>query len=69
MADDIDRASEREEVERAAVLAAHFRKASSGAAVPRGYCLFCGEDFEQGSKKIYCDASCAERHDVQIKRK
>lgn len=69
MSDEIDRASEREERERAAVIAAHFTKVQSARAVPQGYCLNCGEDFEAGSKKIYCDAECATEHAAHLKRK
>lgn len=69
MADDMDRASEREERERAAAIAAHFQKAQAGHAVPQGYCLNCGEDFDAGSKKIYCDADCASEHAAHLKRK
>lgn len=69
MADDMDRASEREERELAAVIAAHYQKAPANNAVPQGYCLNCGEDFDAGSKKIYCDADCAEQHAAHLKRK
>lgn len=69
MADDIDRASEREERERAAAIAAHSQKAPAVHAVARGYCLNCFEDFEAGSKKIYCDADCANEHAAHLKRK
>lgn len=69
MSDDIDRASEREDRERAAAIAAHFQKAQAVHAVPQGYCLNCGEDFPDGSKKIYCDADCAEQHAAHLKRK
>lgn len=69
MADDIDRACEREELERAAVIAAHQAKAPAVQAVARGYCLNCFEDFEAGSKKIYCDADCANEHAAHLKRK
>lgn len=69
MSDDIDRASEREDRERAAAIAAHFQKAPAIHAVPQGYCLNCFEDFEDGSNKIYCDAACAQQHAVKLKRK
>lgn len=69
MADDIDRACEREDRERAAAIAAHFQKAPAVKAVARGYCLNCGEDFPEGSKKIYCDADCANDHAAHLKRK
>lgn len=69
MSDDIDRASEREDRERAAAIAAHFHQAKAVNAVPQGYCLNCGEDFPEGSKKIYCDADCANEHAAHLKRK
>lgn len=69
MADDIDRACEREERERAAMIYAHFQKEPAIHAVPQGYCLNCGEDFPEGSKKIYCDAECANEHAAHLKRK
>ena len=69
MADDIDRACEREERERAAMIAEHLQKEPAVKAVARGYCLNCFEDFEAGSKKIYCDAECANEHAAHLKRK
>ena len=69
MADEMDRAAEREDNEREAALAAHFRKAPPVHAVARGYCLNCFDDFDEGSKKIYCDARCAEQHAIKLKRK
>lgn len=69
MSDEIDRESEREDRERAAAIAAHLNKPAAVQAVARGYCLNCGEDFAEGSKKIYCDAECATEHAAHLKRK
>lgn len=69
MSNQFDRAQELEEKERAAAIAAHFHQAKAVNAVPQGYCLNCGEDFPEGSKKIYCDADCANEHAAHLKRK
>lgn len=69
MADEMDRAAEREDLARAEAIAAQLRKAPPVKAVARGYCLNCFEDFEEGSSKIYCDAGCAEQHAIKLKRR
>lgn len=67
MADQFDQASDREMDDRDAAIAyrlAHPVKASASA---KGFCLYCRDDFEPGSPKLYCDGICADRHASRLK--
>lgn len=65
MADEFDRASELEQLTTELAIKAQLRAALGAQKVdPVGYCLnpLCGEDFDEGSPRLYCDAGCEREH-------
>jgi hypothetical protein len=71
MPDDFDRAQDRVETDLALSIAVQQQAAQRAAAArkhpimanrirPTGFCqnLFCGEEFERGSLKLYCNSGC-----------
>ena len=61
--DDADRASEREDIARAAALEAVRRRFDS--LPPLGCCYYCGEALRAG--KRFCDSDCRDDYDRQEK--
>lgn len=64
--DDADMTAERAEREAPYLLRA-AKKPEGPAAV--GYCLHCGEPFENGSTKRFCDSVCRDDFQYQENRK
>lgn len=65
MADEFDRASELEQLATEYAIQAQLRVSRETPKVePEGYCLnpLCGEDFDEGSPRIYCNADCEREH-------
>ena len=59
--DDADRASEREDIARAAALEAARRRVKAMPSL--GYCYYCGEALRAG--KRFCDADCRDDYERQ----
>jgi hypothetical protein len=67
MADQFDAASDIEMRDRELRLAAQLAKAAAmPRLIPTGECLNprCGEAFEVGSLKLFCNSKCAQQHSI-----
>lgn len=65
MADVFDQATAREEKEREFLLAAQAAaREATPKTEPAGHCLNprCGEPFEPGDPRLFCDRECADEH-------
>lgn len=65
MADEFDRASALEQLATDLAIKAQLRTSRETPKVePEGYCLnpLCGDDFEEGSRRLYCNADCEREH-------
>jgi len=60
MADEVDIAQQQNEKAMEAIL--QYRKPIAKIH-PIGECQFCGETFEDGSLKLFCDSNCAKACD------
>lgn len=63
MADDIDKAQDREAINlQDAIAAQRARAEATQKLAAAGYCLNqrCGEPFEAGDARLFCDAGCAD---------
>lgn len=60
MADEVDIAQQQNE--RAIEAALQYRKPVTKIA-PVGECYWCGEIFEEGSLKLFCDSNCAKGYE------
>lgn len=68
MADQFDQASDREMSDREHAIASHLAKSATHCNVlAKGFCLYCKEDFDLNSPKLYCDGICADRHASRMK--
>lgn len=66
MADELDRASEHEEILRQGALYLQSKRANKLEAEPTGSCLYCGEALTDG--KRWCDAECRDEWEAERKR-
>ena len=67
MADQFDAASDAEMRDREAVIAAQLAKAAATPRLmPTGECHNprCGEAFDVGSQKLFCNSKCAQQHSI-----
>lgn len=65
MADEFDRASELEQLATEMAIQAQLRASRETPRVEAmGYCLnpACGDDFPEGSQRLYCNAECEREH-------
>jgi hypothetical protein len=65
MADLLDRATDREQMDTASSIQAHLAAAKAAPRLaPVGYCRnpACGLDFAPDSPKLFCDAGCEQEH-------
>ena len=67
MADQFDQASDREMADRETAIAAQLARRPACNILAKGSCLYCGDDFELNSPKLYCDGICADRHASRMK--
>lgn len=67
MADQFDQASDREMNDRDSAIAYRLANPVKCNVLAKGFCLYCGDDFELNSPKLYCDGICADRHASRMK--
>ena len=67
MADQFDQASDREMADRETAIAAQLANPAKCNILAKGFCLYCRDDFELNSPKLYCDGICADRHASRMK--
>jgi hypothetical protein len=62
MTDIFEQASERETLERELAIKNRLANPVPSYGYAKGACLNCGEGFEPGSLKLYCNGKCADQH-------
>lgn len=65
MADEFDRASAIEQLSTELAIQAQLKLSRETPRVEaEGYCLnpLCGDDFDKGSRRLYCNADCEKEH-------
>lgn len=67
MADQFDQASDMEMAERESHIQHRLAHPVKCNVLAKGFCLYCGDDFDLNSPKLYCDGICADRHASRMK--
>jgi hypothetical protein len=67
VADFFDQASDREMADRDLAIKNRLANPVKCNILAKGFCLYCGDDFEHNSQKLYCDGICADRHANRLK--
>jgi hypothetical protein len=66
MADEIDNAQRRMEIEDQRRIDAHKEALKNSRLPAIGECHYCAEAFPQGDQRLFCDRMCADDHHSEI---
>jgi predicted nucleic acid-binding Zn ribbon protein len=67
LADEVDIANERIELEMANILAQRANTLKAESLAPKGSCYYCGADV--GREELYCDEECHAAHTYERERR